>query len=63
MQLSRPPPLKTVATRVARWHIFKPKIPTWVNWEGPAEEDVDVFYNQLVYLRPLGMFCGHLVYF
>jgi hypothetical protein len=24
-----------VSHRVARWYIFKPKIPTWVNFGGP----------------------------
>jgi hypothetical protein len=25
----------TIPIRVARWHIFKPKIPIWVNFGGP----------------------------
>jgi hypothetical protein len=26
----------SVHTRVARWYIFKPKIPIWVNFVGPC---------------------------
>jgi hypothetical protein len=26
-------------------------------------EDVGIFYGQLVFLRPICIFCGHLVYF
>jgi hypothetical protein len=36
--------------RVARWHIFNPKIPIWV-----------VF--GLFILGPFDIFCGHLGYF
>jgi hypothetical protein len=43
--------------RNARWHIFEPKIPIWVNFEGS--------YNGRCWyiLQPLGLFYGHLVYF
>jgi hypothetical protein len=48
--------------RVARWYIFKPKIPLWVNFKGLVKGDVGMFrdhfgalYGQLVY------FC-HVVY-
>jgi hypothetical protein len=46
-----------IQSRVARWFIFKPKFPTWVNFGGP--------YNGscLYILRPFGQFSGHLVYF
>jgi hypothetical protein len=57
-------------TRVARWFVFKPKIPIWVNFEGLAMENLGIFYDHLVYvtaigniLWPFGIFCGHLVYF
>jgi hypothetical protein len=36
--------------RVARWFIFKPKVPIWVNF------GVYILY-------PFGQFLGHLVYF
>jgi hypothetical protein len=44
-------------TRVARWHIFKPKIPIWVNFGGS--------YNGrcLYIICPFGLFYGYLVYF
>jgi hypothetical protein len=37
-------------SRVARWHIFKPKIPIWVNFEGLAMENVGILYGHLVYI-------------
>jgi hypothetical protein len=37
-------PQKQALSRVARWHIFKPKIPIWVNLEGLAKEHVGVFF-------------------
>jgi hypothetical protein len=57
--------------RVARWHIFEPKIHFWVNFECLAIEDIGLcilwqiglFYDHLVFLRPLGIFYGYLVYF
>jgi hypothetical protein len=50
----------TQIIRVARWHIFKPEFPIWVNFE-----DVGIFCGHLVYILhiwPSGIFCGHLVY-
>jgi hypothetical protein len=48
---------KRQRTRVARWYIFKPKIPIWVNfgvpWNGKG------WYM----LWPFGIYLGHLVYF
>jgi hypothetical protein len=41
-------------TRVARWFIFKPKIPIWVNFGGP--------YIDGKILWPFGIFYGHLGY-
>jgi hypothetical protein len=55
-----------ILTRVARWYIFKPKIPLWVIFEGfcNAMEDV-VSFGLLVYftatwyiLWPFGIFCA-----
>jgi hypothetical protein len=37
-----------VGYRVARWYIFKPKIPVWINFEGRAMEDLGIFYGHLV---------------
>jgi hypothetical protein len=34
-------------TRVARWYIFKPKIPIGVNFGGPCNE-IMVFFGHLV---------------
>jgi hypothetical protein len=44
-------------SRVARWFIFKPKIPIWVYFGGTR--NVKCCYI----LWPFGMFCGHLVQF
>jgi hypothetical protein len=51
------PPVKASAARVARWCIFKPKIPIWINFGGS--------YNERCWyiLGPFGLFQGHLVYF
>jgi hypothetical protein len=48
---------KLVLGRVARWHIFKPKIPIWVNFGGS--------YNGRCWyiLWPFDYFKGHLSYF
>jgi hypothetical protein len=49
-----------VTNRVARWYIFKPKIPIWVNFE---MRDVGKYYVRLVNFTAishiLGTFCGH----
>jgi hypothetical protein len=42
----------TYASRVARWHIFKPKIPIWVNFSGRCWYIVCSF----------GLFYGYFVY-
>jgi hypothetical protein len=59
-----------IETGVARWFVFKPKIPIWVNFWGLAMENLGIFYDHLVYftaigniLWPFGILCGHLVYF
>jgi hypothetical protein len=38
------------ATRVARWLIFRPKIPFWVNF---GMENVGLFYELLEYLTAI----------
>jgi hypothetical protein len=45
----------SVITRVARWHIFKPKKPIWVNSGGTCNGRC---WN---ILGSFGIFCGHLV--
>jgi hypothetical protein len=46
-----------LSSRVARWFIFKPKIPIWVNFGGP-------YIGKCLYiLWPFGIFYGHLGYF
>jgi hypothetical protein len=60
-----------VLVRVARWHIFKPKIPIWVNFGGSPNRrcwyvlrPFGLYFNgSLVYLLMLGKFYGYLVYF
>jgi hypothetical protein len=43
--------------RVARWFVFKPKIPIWVNFGGPQ-------IGKCLYIKwPLGVFFGDLGYF
>jgi hypothetical protein len=46
-----------VGVRVARWYIYKPKIPIWVNFCGPWNGKVwyCIFYGHLEYT-----YCGHL---
>jgi hypothetical protein len=58
-----------VQTRVARWFVFKPKIPVWVNFGGPQNEKSFNIFDHLEYftaiwynLLPFGIFCGRLVY-
>jgi hypothetical protein len=46
-----------MSTRVARWFVFKPKIPIWVNFGGSC-------YGKSWYIIwQFGLFDGHLVYF
>jgi hypothetical protein len=70
-------PQKSVPIRVARWHIFRPKIPIWVNFGGPCNGrcwyilwTFDLFYGYFVYymdirsiLRLFCIFYVRLVYF
>jgi hypothetical protein len=32
-------------TRIARWFLFKPKIPIWVNFGGPYMENVYIYVH------------------
>jgi hypothetical protein len=43
--------------RVARWFVFKPKIPLWVNFGGPCNG------KSCFILRPFGLFYGNLKHF
>jgi hypothetical protein len=45
---------QTVSAGVARWYVFKPKIPIWVNYGGP--QSGKCFYI----LWPFGIFYGEL---
>jgi hypothetical protein len=49
---------ETLAVRVARWFIFKPKIPIWVNSWGPW-----IGKCLYTYLLPFWIFCRHFGYF
>jgi hypothetical protein len=52
------PPLpssKKRVTKVARWYIFKPKIPNRI-FGGFAVKDVGIFFGHWVISRPLGIF-------
>jgi hypothetical protein len=50
--------LNRVPARVARWHIFKPKIPIWVNFGGSCNGGC--MYLHTYILWSLGIFCGPL---
>jgi hypothetical protein len=60
-------------TRVARWYIFKPKIPIWVNFGGSCNGrclhiiwpfGIPILWPfGIPILWPFGIFYGHLVYF
>jgi hypothetical protein len=39
--------------RVARWYIFKPKIPIWLTFGGPWRGKVLGFYNRLEYVTAI----------
>jgi hypothetical protein len=56
--------------RVARWYIFKHKIPIWVNLGGSGNRrfwyifwPLGQFSRHLVFLWSFGIVCDHLVYF
>jgi hypothetical protein len=40
-------------SRVAKWIVFKPKIPILVNFEGLAVENLGLFYDHLVYFMAI----------
>jgi hypothetical protein len=42
--------------RVAKWHIFKPKIPIWVIMEGLAMDDVRIFYSIWSIIQPFNTY-------
>jgi hypothetical protein len=55
-------------TRVARWFVFKPKIPIWVKFRRSSYEkswhilwQFRLFYGHWKYFRPFDTFCGTLV--
>jgi hypothetical protein len=54
----------SLATRVARWHIFRPKIPIWVNLGWICNGRCWYVYFIAIWsiLRPLEIFCGYLVF-
>jgi hypothetical protein len=58
-----------VSTRVARWHIFKPKISIWVHFGGSCKEiccykicTFGLFHGYLVYFIVICMCYGYLVH-
>jgi hypothetical protein len=50
------PSSRSVHARVARWYIFKPKIPIWVNFGGSCTR------RCWYILRPFDLFHGNLIY-
>jgi hypothetical protein len=54
-----------VMPMVARWFIFKPKIPIWVNFGGPYIDWKMLIYFMAIWniLRTFGIFYDHLVHF
>jgi hypothetical protein len=52
-----------VTNRVARWFVFKPKIPSWLNFGGSCYgKSWYIFMTIWSILRPLETFFGLLVY-
>jgi hypothetical protein len=45
--------LEHVWSRVARWHIFDPKIPIWVNFGGSSMKDIGILHRHLVYFTAI----------
>jgi hypothetical protein len=55
---------KRPAVRVARWHIFKPKNPNLGKFWRVLQWKILVYFMTIwSYLRPVDIFCGHLVHF
>jgi hypothetical protein len=52
-----------IESRVARWHIFKPKSQFGQIFKGLIMEDAGIFLVIRPILPQFGIFCGHLVYF
>jgi hypothetical protein len=44
---------KKQSCSVARWYIFEPKIPIWVNFGGLGVEKVRIFYGHLEYITAI----------
>jgi hypothetical protein len=40
-------------SKVARWFVFKPKIPIWTKFQGHIWENVDIFYGHLEYFMAI----------
>jgi hypothetical protein len=53
----------TVSTRVARWHIFIPKIQIWVNSGVSCNRRCWYIFGHLPFLWTFDIFPGYLVYF
>jgi hypothetical protein len=51
-----------VLARVARWFVFNPKIPIWLNLGGFAMVNLGIFMTTWAILRPLEIFYVHLVH-
>jgi hypothetical protein len=51
--------------RVARWHIFKPKIPTWLKILKAMELKMlgNFFPFGICYIHPFGIYDANLAYF
>jgi hypothetical protein len=44
-------------SRLARWYIFKPKIPMWVNFGGPYNKKCwYILWSIGIFCRPFGIF-------
>jgi hypothetical protein len=50
-----------IQSRVARWFIFKQKIPIWVNFGGPLNGTCFYILWSFEFLRPFGIIYGRLV--
>jgi hypothetical protein len=54
---------KLTPCRVARWHIFKPKIPIWVHFGGSSKGRCWHILLPFGLFTAICIFCGHWVYF
>jgi hypothetical protein len=58
-----------VIGRVARWFLFRPKIPIWVYFGGSWNRKCyilviwNILTNGYIYFMGINLFCSHLVYF